>query len=93
MRHLSSGAQKLQATLNPRVQGNWGTLCLPPARFVDPIDVCLLYAGQQEKPDPALQSALMRRKDLLQRLWVGLHLLPNSCLTPRGCCIHGGSFS
>lgn len=26
-------------------------------------------AGQQEKPDPALQSALMRRKDLLQRLW------------------------
>ncbi|XP_040588178.1 uncharacterized protein C21orf58 homolog isoform X3 [Mesocricetus auratus] len=26
-------------------------------------------AGQQEKPDPALQSALRRRKDLLQRLW------------------------
>lgn len=26
-------------------------------------------AGQQEKPDTALQSALRRRKDLLQRLW------------------------
>lgn len=26
-------------------------------------------AGQQEKPDTALQNALRRRKDLLQRLW------------------------
>ncbi|XP_051009221.1 uncharacterized protein C21orf58 homolog [Acomys russatus] len=26
-------------------------------------------SGQQEKPDSALQSALRRRKDLLQRLW------------------------
>lgn len=83
MRDLSSGAQRLQAALNPRMQGSWGTLSEPPARLMYLI-VHLLYAGQQEKPDTALQSALRRRKDLLQRLWVGLHPPPNTGLTPRG---------
>lgn len=84
MRDLSSGAQRLQAILNPRVQGSWGIPSEPPARLIYLIDMCLLYAGQQEKSDTALQSALRRRKDLLQRLWVGLHPLSNMSLTPQG---------
>lgn len=81
---LSSGAQRLQATLNPRRQGGWGTVPGPPARLIYLIGVCLLYAGQQEKSNTALQSALRRRKDLLQRLWVSLHPLSNMGLTPHG---------
>jgi hypothetical protein len=84
MRDLSSGAQRLQATLNPRVQGSWDITSEPPARFIYLIDMCLLCAGQQEKSDTALQSALRRRKDLLQRLWVGQHSLSNTGPTPQG---------
>lgn len=75
--------RRLQATLNPRVQGSWCTLPEPAARiFLS--DVCLLHPGQQEKPDTALQNALRRRKDLLQRLWVGLHPQPSLGLTLHG---------